>query len=93
MGGFAARKVLSVLENVEKVIAIELVCAAQALEFRRPLKTTAPLEAVFALLRTKVPFWQKDEYAAPAIEEARQLVTTGEVLRVVQELLPAEFAL
>ena len=40
MGGFAARKCLQVVRNVEKVIAIELLAACQAIEFLRPLKTT-----------------------------------------------------
>jgi len=44
MGGWAARKALQVVENVEYVVAIELLCAVQGLEFHRPLKTTEPLE-------------------------------------------------
>lgn len=54
MGGFAARKAVTVVENVEKVIAIELLAACQAIEFLRPLKTTEPLEAVYALVRSVV---------------------------------------
>lgn len=54
MGGFAARKALQVVENVEKVIAIELLAACQAIEFLRPLKTTEPLEAVYNLVRSLV---------------------------------------
>lgn len=52
MGGFAARKSLTVIENVEKVIAIELLAAAQAIEFLRPLKTTEPLEKLYELVRS-----------------------------------------
>lgn len=51
MGGFAARKALIVVDNVEHVIAIELLAACQAIEFLRPLKTTAPLEAVYKIVR------------------------------------------
>lgn len=54
MGGFAARKGLTVVENVESVIAIELLAACQAIEFLRPLKTTQPLEAVYNLVRSVV---------------------------------------
>jgi histidine ammonia-lyase len=54
MGGFAARKVLQVIENVERIIAIELLAACQAIEFLRPLKTTAPLESIYDLVRTIV---------------------------------------
>lgn len=54
MGGFAARKVLQVIENVERIIAIELLAACQAIEFLRPLRTTKPLESVYSLVRTLV---------------------------------------
>ena len=52
MGGFAARKALEVVTHVEQVLAIELLAACQALEFHRPKTTTAPLEAVYKLVRT-----------------------------------------
>ena len=52
MGGFAARKALEVISNVEKVVAIELLAACQAIEFLRPLRTTEPLEKVYELVRT-----------------------------------------
>ena len=54
MGGFAARKALEVVEHVEQVLAIELLAACQAIEFRRPLMTTKPLEEVYKLVRTVV---------------------------------------
>uniref|UniRef100_A0A8B9KF05 Histidine ammonia-lyase n=1 Tax=Astyanax mexicanus TaxID=7994 RepID=A0A8B9KF05_ASTMX len=54
MGGWAARKALRVVEHVEQVLAIELLAACQALEFHRPLRTTAPLEKVYELLRSVV---------------------------------------
>lgn len=43
--------IIKVVENVEHVLAIELLAACQAIEFLRPLKTTAPLEAVYGLVR------------------------------------------
>lgn len=52
MGGFAARKGLTVVEHVEQVLAIELLAACQGLEFHRPKKTTKPLEEVYKLVRT-----------------------------------------
>jgi len=52
MGGWAARKALRVVENVERVMAIELISACQGIEFLRPLRTTEPLEALHALIRT-----------------------------------------
>lgn len=80
MGGFAARKALEVVEHVETVIAIELLAACQALEFHRPHRTTEPLEAVHALIRTKVAPWNKDRHMSPDIQAALHLVQSGAVL-------------
>lgn len=56
MGGFSARKVLQVIENVQRIIAIELLAACQAIEFLRPLRTTKPLEAVYQIVRREVMY-------------------------------------
>lgn len=90
MGGFAARKALEVVEHVETVIAIELLAACQALEFHRPLKTTEPLEAVHALVRSKVAPWDKDRHMSPDIEAALKLVQSGAVLDVAEANLKTE---
>ena len=63
MGGFAARKCLQVVRNVEKVIAIELLAACQAIEFLRPLKTTLPLEEAIKVVRSAVAAWDKVGFA------------------------------
>lgn len=60
MGANAATKCVRVIENVEKVLAIELMNAAQALDFRRPLKSSAPLEKVMTSYRRYVPFIEED---------------------------------
>ncbi|KAK7872910.1 hypothetical protein R5R35_004230 [Gryllus longicercus] len=74
MGCFAARKALQVVENVERVIAIELLAACQAIEFLRPLKTTLPLEEVYKVVRSRVRPWDKDRYMAPDIEAVTELL-------------------
>ena len=56
MGANAATKCLRVINNVEKVLAIELLSAAQAIEFRRPLKSSEPLEVLLAAFRKQVSF-------------------------------------
>jgi histidine ammonia-lyase len=60
MGANAATKCLRVINNVEKVLAIELLSAAQALEFRRPKKSSAVLEALVQSFREKVSFNESD---------------------------------
>jgi histidine ammonia-lyase len=60
MGGHAALNAWQVVRNTASVLAIELIAACQGLEYRRPLKTTPALEAVYQLVRTKVPAVQDD---------------------------------
>lgn len=60
MGANAATKAYRVMQNVEKVLAIELFSAAQALEFRRPLKSSEKIEEVIAAFRKEVSFVDKD---------------------------------
>lgn len=60
MGANAATKLYKVMQNVQRVLAIELLCAAQALDFRRPEKTSEALEKIHAALRAQVSFMDKD---------------------------------
>ena len=60
MGANAATKCKRVVDNVEKVLAIELLTAVQALEFRRPLKTSASLEKIVTAFRKEVSFNESD---------------------------------
>ena len=60
MGANAATKCLRVVQNVEKVLAIELLLAVQALEFRRPLKSSPFIEEIVSAFRKKVSFNDAD---------------------------------
>ncbi|KAF4527041.1 hypothetical protein B566_EDAN001589 [Ephemera danica] len=84
MGCFAARKALNVVENVERVIAIELLAACQAIEFLRPLKTTVPLEEVYKLVRSVVSPWDKDRVMAPDINAVTNLLVEGKIWAAVR---------
>ena len=75
MGPIAARKFAKNVDLFETVLAIELLAAAQALDLRRPLTTSAPLEELHRLVRARVPFWDSDRHAAPAIEGARAVLS------------------
>ncbi|KAK1906193.1 Histidine ammonia-lyase [Dissostichus eleginoides] len=87
MGGWAARKALRVVEHVEQVLAIELLAACQALEFLRPLKTTAPLEGVHQLLRSVVSPWDRDRVMSPDIEAAHTLIRQQKLWKTVQPFM------
>jgi histidine ammonia-lyase len=60
MGANAATKLFRVLENTETILAIELLNAAQAIEFRRPLKSSEKMESLFDLYRDAVSFMEED---------------------------------
>ena len=87
MGGFSARKALEVVGNVEVVIAIEILAACQALEFFKPLKTTAPLNEVYKAVREKVKPWDKDRVMNTDIEAALELVRSGALVKAVSPWL------
>ena len=70
MGANAAIKLYKIVLNVERVLAIELFNAAQALEFRRPLKSSPAVEAIFEKYRKVVPFIVNDEVMYPHIQHS-----------------------
>lgn len=70
MGSNAATKLLRVADNTERVLAIELFNAAQALEFRRPLRSSERIEAFVAQYRQRVPYIDNDRVMYPLIEES-----------------------
>jgi histidine ammonia-lyase len=77
MSTFAARRLAEMVENSRGIVAIELLAACQALEFRRPLKSSDVLEKIHATVRTRVKPWDKDRNFAPDIEAATDLVASG----------------
>jgi histidine ammonia-lyase len=89
MAAHGARRLLEMTANAANVIGIELLTAAQACDFRAPLKSSARLEAVRALLRKDVPSLADDRYFAPDIARATSLVTNGALADAVgAEVLP-----
>lgn len=73
MGANAATKCLRILKNVERIVGIELLTAAQALDFRRPLRSSTTIENIHALLRASVPFVENDVYMREGMEKAAEL--------------------
>jgi len=77
MATFAARRLHAMLDNTTHIVAIELLAAAQGIDFLRPLRSSAPLERLHALLRQDCPTMPQDHYLAPDIERAFALVGSG----------------
>lgn len=86
MGSISARKALQVIENLEKILAIELLCAAQCFDFRRPLKSGEMLEACHALIRRQIHHAEEDRIFAHDIEIALQLIQSRELLNTINNL-------
>ncbi len=80
MGPTAAWKAARVAANASRVLAIELLAACEALEFRRPLRSSAALEAVHALVRTRAGSHGQDRVLSPEIEALAELVRSGAVV-------------
>jgi histidine ammonia-lyase len=70
MGANGGTKLYRIVQNTERVLAIELFNAAQALEFRRPLKSSPAIERIFADYRKVVPFIEDDEVMFPHIAKS-----------------------
>lgn len=83
MGSISGRKFNQVLGNVEKILAIELMLGCQGIEFRRPLKTGQRLEAVYALVRSKVKKLEDDRLIGEDIEKMIGLVRGDEMRKFV----------
>jgi histidine ammonia-lyase len=91
MATFAARRLQQMITNTAHIIGIELLAAAQGIEFLRPLQTSVALESAHTLLRERCPPMPQDRYLAPDIEVATGLVRDGSLARVLRSLpaLPA----
>jgi histidine ammonia-lyase len=86
MATFAARRLQGMISNTSNILGIELLAAAQGIEFLRPLRSSDALEAVHALLRKDIPAHNMDRYLAPDIAHATQLVRDGSVAHVLRGL-------
>ncbi|TFG78756.1 MAG: histidine ammonia-lyase, partial [Flavobacteriales bacterium] len=84
MGSISGRKALQVLGNVEKILAIELLTAAQAFEFRKPMKSGVLLEEVHKTIRKRVPFADKDRVFALDIEVGIEMVETKIIITTIE---------
>jgi len=86
MGSISSRKFNMVLDNLEFIQAIELMYAAQALEFRRPLKSSKILEEVFAMTRKKSKFKTRDTVLYNDINALHELITSFEISKKAAHL-------
>ena len=86
MATFAARRLQAMVSNTAHILGIELLAAAQGIDFLRPLQSSAILEEVHALLRQQVPKMVQDRYLATDIAHASALVQSGALARILRKL-------
>lgn len=79
MGSISATKVFKIMNNVKRVLAIEIFNAAQAIEFRRPSKTSPFLEEILERYRKEVPFVQDDVVMYPYIHKSLEFIENIEI--------------
>ena len=89
MATFAARRLTPMAGNTSAIVAIELLAAAQGIEFRAPLATSPQLAKAFALVREQASFWDRDRAFAPDLAAMRQRVEAGAFLPFVGALFDA----
>lgn len=93
-GPIAGRQARRVIRNVEKILAIELLAAAQGIDFRRQVQPNARLgrgtQIAYDLIRSRVPFVAQDTVMYPLINAVHELVATGELRDAVCALLPSD---
>jgi histidine ammonia-lyase len=86
MATFAARRLDQMAHNTGVIVGIELLAAAQGIEFHRPLTSSSHLEHVHAQLRGRVAAFDEDRFFAPDIEAAKTMVMAGELSATCREL-------
>jgi len=89
MATHAARRLAPMLDNAAAVVGIELLAAAQGIDFRRPARSSPPLEAAHAAMRRDVALYHADRYFAPDIQRARHWVQSGSLAAEVAQILPS----
>jgi histidine ammonia-lyase len=93
MATFAARRLAAMLQNTAHIVGIELLAAAQGIEFLRPLQSAPALEGVLRLVRSVSPAMMADRSLARDIEAVHHLVAAGDIGHATEQHIPELHAL
>ncbi|MEM9765237.1 MAG: histidine ammonia-lyase [Pseudomonadota bacterium] len=88
MAAHGARRLPPMVTNLDRILGVELLCAAQGVEFRALLTTSAPLRKAMAALRAEIPPLVEDRILTPDIDRAAHLVATGRISAAPGVALP-----
>jgi histidine ammonia-lyase len=90
MGSISARKALRIVENLEKILGIELFCAAQAFDYRQPLKSGVIIDACHDYVRSKISFVDHDRVLAIDMNKAIEMVREKELIKIANKVAHTE---
>ncbi len=88
MGALAVQKLWKVIENTEQILAIEFLCGAQGLDFRKPLKPGSGVGKAYDMIRATIPPLQQDRSLTPDIADMIQLMRSAQFLEEVERITP-----
>jgi histidine ammonia-lyase len=87
MGSISARKVHTILDHLEHILAIEFLCATRGIEFHQPMKTSNILGKVQDFIREHIPSTSGDAIIHDEIQKMSSLVSSGDLLAITEEFL------
>jgi histidine ammonia-lyase len=82
MGSISARKTHQIIQNLEYILAVELLCAAQAFDYHKPLKSSKILEACHEMIRSNIDHAEEDRIFANDIKTAHDIITNKKLLEL-----------
>jgi len=88
MAAHGARRLGAMNENLARILGVELLCAAQGIDFRAPLATSAALQQVVMRVRQEVETMGEDRYLAPDLERAAVMITSGDIVTAAGIAMP-----
>lgn len=92
MATYGARRLGDMARNTAVIVGVEAMAAAQGMDFDRSLKSSPLIEAQYALIRSQVPYLDKDRYLAPDIETMRLWALETVWPTALQRILPSTAA-
>ncbi len=90
MGSISARKLNRIIDNLENILAVELVCAAQAFDFRKPLKSSKIIEACHNAIREDIDHACEDRIFSKDIEIARKIISEKRLVTISEKVANKE---
>ncbi|MGI9464582.1 MAG: aromatic amino acid lyase, partial [Aestuariivirgaceae bacterium] len=89
MSAHGARRLMKMNRNLCGILAVEILCGAQGIEFRAPLETSKTLEKIIAMIRKQIPALTDDRYMAGDIGKAARMIRSGELVACIRKnILP-----